>query len=134
VVGWSFDLCGANGYMWKVTHNVIHHTYTNIEGLDEDLTVSPLLRLSPHTEWKPFHRFQHLYGFLAYSFSTLFWVFVKDYKYFLQKDIGPFLARKNPPKEIAGSSSARPSTTAGLSLSCWSCCIPWWQFVIGFRR
>ena len=46
-IGWLFDLLGANGYMWKITHNVIHHTYTNIEGIDEDLTVSPLLRLSP---------------------------------------------------------------------------------------
>ncbi|MEO8451263.1 MAG: fatty acid desaturase, partial [Gemmatimonadota bacterium] len=37
-IGWLFDLLGANGYMWKITHNVIHHTYTNIEGVDEDLT------------------------------------------------------------------------------------------------
>ena len=116
VIGWTFDICGANGYMWKVTHNVIHHTYTNIEGLDEDLTVSPLLRLSPHTEWKPFHRFQHLYGFLAYSFSTLFWVFVKDYKYFLQKDIGPFLGPEEPAaRKSPASLSGRPSTTAGPS-------------------
>ncbi|TFG42410.1 MAG: acyl-CoA desaturase [Gemmatimonadales bacterium] len=133
VIGWSFDMCGANGYMWKVTHNVIHHTYTNIEGLDEDLTVSPLLRLSPHTEWKPFHRFQHLYGFLAYSFSTLFWVFVKDYKYFLQKDIGPFLDRKNPPKEVAGLLIGKAFYYT------WAIVIPllvvnvtWWQFAIGF--
>src|SRR4029079_14606526 len=97
LIGLSFDLCGANGYMWKITHNVIHHTYTNIEGIDEDLTVSPLLRLSPAAphlppplplpppaEQKPIHRYQHLYAFAAHSMSTLFWVFVKDYKYFLQ--------------------------------------------------
>src|SRR5262249_39371705 len=47
LIGLSFDLLGANGYMWKITHNVIHHTYTNIHGIDEDLEVSPLLRLSP---------------------------------------------------------------------------------------
>src|SRR5690606_26095805 len=47
LLGYTFDLVGANGYMWKITHNVIHHTYTNIDGIDEDLTVSPLLRLSP---------------------------------------------------------------------------------------
>jgi hypothetical protein len=39
---------GANGYIWKITHNAIHHTYTNIRGYDEDLEVSPLIRLSPH--------------------------------------------------------------------------------------
>ena len=46
LLGRTFDLLGANGYMWKITHNVIHHTYTNIDGIDEDLAVSPLLRLS----------------------------------------------------------------------------------------
>jgi linoleoyl-CoA desaturase len=133
VLGWSFDLIGANGYMWKVTHNVIHHTYTNIEGLDEDLTVSPLLRLSPHSEWKPFHRWQHAYGWLAYSFSTLFWVFVKDYKYFLQKDIGPFLDRKNPPREIAGLFIGKAVYYSwAIIIPLLVLDVPWWQFVIGF--
>ncbi|HWA40800.1 MAG TPA: fatty acid desaturase, partial [Gemmatimonadales bacterium] len=45
LLGGTFDLLGANGYMWKITHNVVHHTYTNVQGVDEDLTVSPLLRL-----------------------------------------------------------------------------------------
>ena len=49
LLGYTFDLTGANGYMWKITHNVIHHTYTNIDGVDEDLSVSPLIRLSPHS-------------------------------------------------------------------------------------
>lgn len=133
VVGWSFDLLGANGYMWKVTHNVIHNTYTNIEGLDEDLTVSPLLRLSPHSPWKPFHRFQRFYGFFAYSFSTLFWVFVKDYKCFLQKDIGPFLDRKHPPGEVAGLFIGKAIYYS------WAILIPllvvevaWWHVAFGF--
>ncbi|HSJ09766.1 MAG TPA: fatty acid desaturase, partial [Longimicrobiales bacterium] len=55
-LGFSFDLLGANGYMWKITHNVIHHTYTNIPHVDEDLTVSPLLRLSPEEKRDWFHR------------------------------------------------------------------------------
>ena len=133
LIGWSFDLCGANGYMWKITHNVIHHTYTNIQGLDEDLTVSPLLRLSPHSDWKPFHRFQHVYGFLAYSFSTLFWVFVKDYKYFLQKDIGPYLDKHHPKKEVLGLFAGKAAYYT------WAIVVPllvlnvtWWQFAIGF--
>ena len=88
-LGLTFDLMGANGYLWKITHNVIHHTYTNIQGIDEDLEVSPLLRLSPESDHKPIHKYQHIFGFAAYSFSTLFWVFVKDYKYLLQKGSGP---------------------------------------------
>ena len=52
--------------------------------------MSPLLRLSPESEHRPIHRYQHLYALLAYSTTTLFWVFIKDYKYFLKRDLGPF--------------------------------------------
>src|SRR5688572_1977094 len=86
LLGFSFDLVGANSYMWKITHNVIHHTYTNIAGVDEDLSVSPLLRLSPDAEHRWFHRYQHLYGFAAYGLATLNWFFVKDYWQFLKRD------------------------------------------------
>ncbi len=102
LLGLSFDLVGANGYMWKLTHNVIHHTYTNIQGVDDDLEVSPLLRLSPNAEWKPIHRFQHLYGFFAYSLSTMNWVFMKDYRYFLRRHLGPYRNRSHSAREIAG--------------------------------
>lgn len=132
-LGLTFDLMGANGYLWKITHNVIHHTYTNIQGIDEDLEVSPLLRLSPESEHYWFHRFQHWYGFVVYSFSTLFWVFVKDYKYLLQKDLGPYEDISHPPKELA--------TLFGMKLVYYGYMIvlplllldvTWWQFAIGF--
>lgn len=130
--GLVFDLLGANGYMWKLTHNVIHHTYTNIHGVDEDLTVSPQLRLSPHAEWKPYHRAQHLYAFFAYGLSTIFWVFVKDYKYFLQKDIGPYKGKKHPASEWALLFAMKAVYYT------WSLVIPalvldvlWWQFLVG---
>jgi linoleoyl-CoA desaturase len=133
LLGYSFDLMGANGYLWKITHNIIHHTYTNIHGVDEDLTVSPLLRLSPLADWKPIHRWQHRYGFFAYGFSTLFWVFVKDYKYFMQRDLGPYQNKKHPPAEIA-------TLFIGKAIYYgWSIVIPLvvldipvWQFAIGY--
>ncbi len=133
LIGLSFDLCGANGYMWKITHNVIHHTYTNIEGIDEDLTVSPLLRLSPSSEYKPIHRYQHLYAFAAYSMSTLFWVFVKDYKYFLQRDLGPYKNKQHPRSEIVTLVITKLIYyTWAVALPLLLLPIPWWQVAIGF--
>lgn len=132
-LGLVFDLLGANGYLWKITHNVIHHTYTNIQGIDEDLEVSPLLRLSPNSEHRPIHRFQHIFGFVAYSLSTLFWVFVKDYKYLFQKDLGPYRGIRHPRKEVA--------VLFGMKILYYSYMIvvpllvldlAWWQFAIGF--
>lgn len=133
LLGFSFDLVGANGYMWKITHNVIHHTYTNIDGIDEDLTVSPLLRLSPGAPHRWYHRFQHLYGFLAYSFATLNWVFVKDYQQFLKKDLGPYTDKKHPRSEVAS------LIVTKLFCYFYTLVLPllvldlaWWQVLIGF--
>lgn len=133
VLGLTFDLLGANSYMWKLTHNVIHHTYTNIEGVDEDIDYAPFLRLSPHGTYGRQHRFQHLYGFATYSVATLFWVFVKDFKYFLKRDLGPYKNKKHPGSEVA-------ILFAGKIVHfSWMIVLPllvlhvtWWQFLIGF--
>lgn len=47
VLGFTFDMPGAIGYIRKITHNIIHHTHTNIYGHDEDLEVAEFIRLSP---------------------------------------------------------------------------------------
>jgi linoleoyl-CoA desaturase len=99
-LGYTFDLLGANGYIWKITHNIIHHTYTNIHGHDEDLEVADFIRLSPHSEYKPIHRVQHILAFFAYSFATLFWVFIKDYKNFFKSNIGPYDNKNHPVSEL----------------------------------
>jgi linoleoyl-CoA desaturase len=119
--------------MWQLTHNVIHHTYTNIHGVDEDLSVSPLLRLSPEAPWRPLHRYQHLYACAAYSLSTLFWVFVKDFKYFLQRDLGPLRGRKHSSGEIAWLMGSK-AIYLGYALVIPLLVIdqPWWQVIAGF--
>ena len=99
ILGYTFDLMGANGYIWKITHNIIHHTYTNIHGHDEDLEVAGFIRLSPNSPYKPVHRLQHILAFFAYSFATLFWVFVKDYRYFFKSNLGPYENKSHPVSE-----------------------------------
>ena len=133
MLGFVFDLLGANGYMWKITHNVIHHTYTNITGVDEDLTVSPLLRLSPESPRLGIHRFQHWYAIAAYSTSTLFWVFAKDFKYFFAKELGPYKNKKHPTGEWV------TLLVSKVFYILWAIVVPllvlnvaWWQFLIGF--
>ncbi len=134
ILGYSFDLIGANGYMWKITHNVIHHTYTNIEGVDEDLTsAAPLLRLSPGMPWHWFNRFQHRYGFVAYGFATLNWIFIKDYQQFLKRDLGPYKDRKHPPAEWARLFGFKLIVYLYLILvPLLVLHVTWWQYLIGF--
>ena len=133
VIGYTFDLMGANGYMWKITHNVIHHTYTNICGIDEDLDVSPLIRLGPGVPRQWFHRAQHLYAWAAYSTSTLFWFFVKDFKYFLKKDLGPYKDKKHPKGEVISMLIMKAVFfTYTIVLPLMFLKVTWWQYLIGF--
>ena len=79
IVGLSTTLLGADPKIWKIQHNVLHHTYTNIEEADEDIEPRFVLRFSPNQPLRWFHRYQHVYAFFFYSISTLVWVTVKDF-------------------------------------------------------
>lgn len=86
IAGLSLNFLGANNFLWKTKHNVIHHTYTNIEGVDDDIEARPLLRLCETQKHYKIHRYQHWYFWAAYSLLYLWWVFFTDYKkYFMRK-------------------------------------------------
>lgn len=132
-LGYTFDLMGANSYIWKITHNIIHHTYTNIYEHDEDLEVAEFIRLSPNAEHKPVHRFQHILAFFAYGFATLFWAFIKDYKYFFQSSLGPYENKSHPTKEWVTLFITKLFYYGYmLVLPYMLLSITWWQLAIGF--
>lgn len=79
LLGFSLNFVGGNSFNWKVQHNVLHHTYTNIHDVDEDISPRGILRMTPHGEWKFFHRFQHFYAWFFYGLLTLVWVVFKDF-------------------------------------------------------
>ncbi len=86
IAAYSVNVLGASSFMWNVKHNIIHHTYTNITGLDDDINAGILLRFSKFQKFYKIHRFQHLYVWFLYSLLYMFWVFFTDYKkYFLHK-------------------------------------------------
>jgi linoleoyl-CoA desaturase len=86
LLGLTMNALGSNAFIWKIKHNVLHHTYTNIDGIDDDIAKMPLLRLCPTQKWAPAHKWQYIYMFPVYSLSTILWVFVTDMmKYFSRK-------------------------------------------------
>lgn len=133
LLSWSFDLVGASSDLWRILHNIVHHTYTNVHGVDEDLEVSMLLRLSPHTKRRAVHRFQHFYAFAAYSLSTLNWVLLKDYQYVLRRKLGPFDNRTHRGRALVQMLAWK------LFYYGWAIVLPllvlkiaWWQVLIGY--
>ena len=57
---WEWDNVGTSEH-WKQTHNYMHHKYTNILGMDDDVGYG-LLRVTRDQRWHPFY-----YGNLAYN-------------------------------------------------------------------
>ena len=78
-LSYIYDFVGLSSFVWKITHNGGHHTYTNIHGHDPDIDKPFILKLSPGSQWYPFHRFQHFYIWLLYSLVGINWVFFADY-------------------------------------------------------
>jgi linoleoyl-CoA desaturase len=86
VMGLTLNALGGNAFIWKFKHNIIHHTYTNVDGVDDDINKSPLMRMCESQKWVPAHRFQHIYVLPVYAISSLAWVLMLDFdKYFKRK-------------------------------------------------
>ncbi len=84
--GYSLNALGGNAFIWKFKHNIIHHTYPNVDGIDDDIAKSPLMRQCSTQKWVPAHRFQHIYVVLVYGISSFAWIALMDFnKYFSRK-------------------------------------------------
>ncbi|HRN57084.1 MAG TPA: acyl-CoA desaturase [Agriterribacter sp.] len=84
--GLSMNALGGNAFLWKLKHNIVHHTYTNIDGIDDDINNMPFMRECSTQPWRPIHRYQQFYMFFLYGFTSLFLLFITDYiKYVTRK-------------------------------------------------
>lgn len=86
IMAYSSNFLGANAFFWSQKHNINHHTYTNIEGVDDDIDVRPFIRLHPEQKKYWFHKYQHFYWPFLYILTYIFWVYYRDFiKYFTRK-------------------------------------------------
>ena len=135
LLGSSIYILAGNVYNWQVQHNVLHHTYTNIHGLDEDLEAGRILRFSKHAKWHRFHKFQQYYGVLLYGLLTFNWAITTDFQ-----QTKRYLSRK-----LSFGKSPKPVTqwsiliiTKLLYFGVWIVIpilffnIVWWKILIGF--
>ena len=86
-LGLTLNALGGNAFIWKFKHNIIHHTYTNVDGIDDDIAKSPIMRQCTTQKWVPAHRIQHIYVVLVYAISSFAWVFIMDFTKYFKKRI-----------------------------------------------
>lgn len=80
-----FDIIGANSYIWKKRHAILHHGFPNVSGWDSDIEQASLFKIYPHESNRKIHQYQHWYFSLFYPLYLVNWVFVRDFKDFFNK-------------------------------------------------
>ncbi|GGE17837.1 fatty acid desaturase family protein [Psychroflexus salis] len=135
LMGGSIYILAGNVYNWQVQHNVLHHTYTNVHGHDEDISVGQIVRFTPEAKWRKFHKFQHIYSFFLYGLLTINWAITTDFrqsrKYLKQK-----LSYGKLPNPLKQWSTVAISKVVYVLL--WIVTpillteLTWWMVIIGF--
>jgi linoleoyl-CoA desaturase len=134
-IGYTINLLGGASVNWKMQHNVLHHTYTNIAGKDNDIDGAGTLRFHPHGEAKEHHKRQWFYAFFLYAILTLFWAIAKDFIQYYRYQ--PERMRSSTPKQerlllfkLIALKVFYFATFLGLPLVLTT--IPVWQVLVGF--
>jgi len=70
---------GVESKIWRIEHNILHHTYPNVDGVDQDIHPRFVFRFSVHQPRRWYHRYQHIYATFFYSFLIIEWLTVKDF-------------------------------------------------------
>ena len=94
IAAFSVNALGASAIMWNNKHNIIHHTYTNIDGIDDDIEIKPMLRMCATQKKYKIHRFQHIYVWFLYTQLLVIWVFATDYTKYFKKKVGAVAIKK----------------------------------------
>ena len=98
-MGYTLNAIGGNVFFWKLKHNQLHHVFTNIEGMDDDLDIKPFMRTNEGQKRYWFHKFQFLYWFVLYGLTYIFWVYYNDFSKYFGRKIGETPIRKIPVRE-----------------------------------
>jgi linoleoyl-CoA desaturase len=75
----AFDGIGVSSDNWRVAHNLLHHTYTNVVGADTDIEPGIWMRFHPYSKHYAAHRFQAIYCWSMYCLTSILWVYHKDF-------------------------------------------------------
>ncbi|MDU8887075.1 acyl-CoA desaturase [Yeosuana sp. MJ-SS3] len=133
-LSYTFNLIGANATVWRIQHNVLHHTYTNINEADDDLNMPFFLRFSPHTKYNWLHQFQHIYIWFFYGISTIAWVTAKDFVRLKRyKNMGFLNNKYEYPKALASMTAWKLFYYSyALALPMLMVPQPWWLILLAF--
>jgi len=134
LIGYTFNLIGANATVWRIQHNILHHTFTNIEHSDDDINAPFFLRFSPHAKKYWTHQFQHIYIWFFYCLATISWITTKDFVRINRYHKMGFLIEKNEFRNALFSITGWKLFyySYALILPLFMVDLPWWIILLAF--
>lgn len=133
-LGTFINFIGGYHVTWKIQHNVLHHSFTNIHELDEDLN-QKVMRLSPNQERKAFHRYQAYYTPFLYGLLSIFRFLVKDFQQLFRYHKSNLLGGQGHTFNTAFAQIIFNKVTYFIVTFVLPIIIldfPWWQLLLGF--
>jgi linoleoyl-CoA desaturase len=131
---YTLEMLGGYHTNWKIQHNVLHHSFTNVHDMDEDIDPIGLLRFSPNAPLKKIHRFQVFYAWFFYGLMTFSWMTNKDIKQIIDYNKRGLLKSQN--KTLA--KALRQIIISKIIYYSYVLVLPlilldqsWWQILIG---
>lgn len=79
IMSFSLEVLGGCNTNWRIQHNILHHSFTNVHDMDEDIDPIGVLRFTPDAPRKKIHRFQMFYAWFFYGLMTFSWMTNKDF-------------------------------------------------------
>jgi linoleoyl-CoA desaturase len=115
----TLDLLGGSSFIWKWKHNVLHHTYPNVLGIDADVDLWPFVRMSEALPRYRVHRYQHWYIWGLYALLPLQW-YVSDARFLVTGRLGSRTFPRPRGEELALFIAGK------LMFATWAIVLPFW--------
>ena len=132
LLGWTADtVLGISSYAWRVKHNVAHHTYTNVDGYDDDIAQTPFAKFTPSQRPRPWYRFQHYYVWPLYTLMGVRWQTVGDLAALVRGRIGRSALRFPRGWDLVGLVGGK-AIFVGWALVVPLLVYPWWAVLAGY--
>lgn len=84
----TLNFLGCSSFFWNIKHNIVHHTYTNVDGHDDDIENGPLLRMASSQKRYVIHRYQQFYWLFVYGLIYIAWIFLLDFNKYFKRQVG----------------------------------------------
>ncbi|MBI1838231.1 MAG: acyl-CoA desaturase [Flavobacteriia bacterium] len=134
MLGGTLYLLGSNVLNWKIQHNILHHTYTNINEYDEDIDSKGPIRLAENATLKRIHKHQYIHAFFFYGLMTLAKIFNEFKQLAKYNRLGLTKGQDLNPTIEYIKMVARKLVYLGIifGLPIFFTDFTWWQLIIGF--